>query len=387
MNKRLLALIFTVSLLSLGACGSSVQTDQQDELSEHQLNQILATKTPYAISKGETPVLNTYDWDSIFGGESGEELKYDNYGEIDELVFIAPKDTIFSLKRKIRRLTRTGDETIYYKVTTPDYTGSQDLWIDGRFFDLRDLEPKDIQEPNNAIKTLVKLRTFEGLPYTWHGSSAEGVPELLEYYPPKNPLSVRTQSDWMLKGMSSLGMLYLASGQQTPLDVAEVPRFGETVFIDLSNITDTEETPAIEKKAKTLQTILRPLDIIQFGERVMIVLDKDQLIEARYDSKFAGKVHISSLVDTVFGLLQKGVLVEDPLTQLDNRNLKKVFIRRYADTSGLGFREMEGSASNSENPNEEPSPERSSETDPEEQATAENSETPAEETETSPQEE
>lgn len=335
MKNILRLFLLPLLVFGLSACGGSEVADQPTDPLDKQLNQILAAKVPFALSKSEAPVLNTHDWDSIFGGAPGNELKYDRYGEIDELVFVAPPKTLFNLKRQIRKVTRQGDETIYYKVTTPIYNGSEPLWVDGRFLDVTDVKPAFQVEPASAAKTLTNLRSFEGQRYTWRGSSATGVPELLLYYPPSEPISERMQDDWALKGFNSMGLLFRASNGSTPLDVNQLVRFGRPVYENFDDLKGEEDDSVIDKKARALMGILKPLDVIQFGERVMIVLDRDQVMEAKYESKYAGKAVVSNLVDTAYGLLTKGEFMEDPLQELTNRTKKKFFIRRYADTSDI----------------------------------------------------
>src|SRR5690606_23115220 len=131
-------------------------------------------------------------------------------------------------------------------------------------------------------------------PFTWHGSSDEGAPELLELYPPAQPLSQRSQDDWILKGFDSLGMLYRASGGQTPLDIKSLSQLGTSVYVDTFEITNTDTDgnviDATVPKAKKIMTGLRPLDVISFGDRVWVVLDQSEVIESKYRSKFDGSV-------------------------------------------------------------------------------------------------
>jgi hypothetical protein len=334
-------LLFGILALALfvTGCGSD-DVPQQTELIDKQLNEIMAAKSPFAFGKGDVPILNTHDWDLVFGGPAGDTLKYDRYGEVDELVFVALPNTPFNLQRQIRKKTRSGAETIYYKVTTPVYRGEEELWVDGRFLDLQDLRPSttDAEAPS-AAKILITLREYDGLPYNWRGSSDLGIPELLEFYPPADSVSERTQSDWMLKGFDSLGMLYRASGGSTPLDLKTLARFGEPVFVDTSEITNLDvngnTVDTTVPKAKKIMSSLRPLDIISFGDRVWIVLDQSEVIESKYRSKFDGSVQISTLYDTLVGLLQKGVFVQDSFEELENKEAKKFFIRRFADTGTL----------------------------------------------------
>ena len=351
-------------LLAITACGSDPV--QEEDLFEKHIDEITAAKTRYAVAKAETPVLNTHYWDNVLGGDSGDALKYDQYGEVDELVFVAPEGTFFTLQRQIRKKTRAGVETILYKVTTPDYTGDENLWVDGRFLDLRDARPEVTKDSVSVAKTIVTLRSYAGIPYTWHGSSATGAPDLLDYYPPTEDLTLRTRNDWIFKGFDSIGMLYRASGGETPLTLKELSRFGESVYFDLedallnglpaediapeptedSETSDAAETPeeapadessprtyTAEDKVNLLMSKLEPLDVIISGERVWIVLDNEQIIEARYRSKFDGDVVISALYDTLSGLLQKATFAKDPFDQPEEDNSRTFSVRRYVTKS------------------------------------------------------
>ncbi len=338
MKHRLISLLVIFSIFSLSACSGS-NSEETPELIDKQLNQIMAAKRRFAVAKTAAPVLNTHEWDSVFGGLSGEELKYDRFGEIDEVVFVALKGTLFNIQRQIRKETRAGNETIYYKVTTPDYQGTETLWVDGRFFDIRDVQAKDERKAMSPAKTLIALRGYEGSPYVWHGSSDTGVSELLDFYPPSISISERSKDDWKLRGFDSPGLLYHASNGATPLDMKSLSRLGEPVFKDLSTFAleegNDDPNQLRVQQAKALLTTLRPLDIIIMGDRMWTILDGSEVIESRYGSKFAGKVQISSLFDTLFGLLQKGTFVENPFEELEDVNAKKFSIRRYSDTSSL----------------------------------------------------
>lgn len=406
--------LLALSIIVLTGCSSSGTEEQNpDDLVDKNLDQIMAVKTPFALTKSDTPLLNTPEWDQIFGGDSGSEPKYDQYGEIDELVFVAAPGTELSLQRQVRKNTRIGTDTIYYKVTTPVYKGDEELWVDGRFLNLTEVRPQMPDASVNNAHVISRLRSYESLPFTWHGSSADGAPELLEYYPPAEEISLRTKNDWILKGFDSLGMIYRASEGQTPLDYKSLARFGESVFADLSqdpsSLPSTDPTPDPEAvkspessdkspstlnpepstadegkpseestgetaptnndpssteakpaekpaespstlnpkpstenggdpilvKAQRLMKLIKPLDIIQMGDRVWIVLDKGEVVESRYRSKFDGSVQISSLLDAVYGLLSKGVFVKDPFEELENKQAKKFFIRRWANTDEL----------------------------------------------------
>lgn len=332
MSFRLILLCFGF-LIMLSACSS--ERPLEADLIEKNLNEIMAAKTSYAITKYETPLLNTYVWESIFGGPSGDALSYDRFGEIDQLVLLVPPGTPLSLQRQVRTKTRNNQEILYYKVSSPLYPGPEALWTDGRFLDLQDFEAPQKAVPSlTATEIASTLQTFKGLPYTWHGSSAFGAEKLLEWYPPSKTISERTKNDWILKGFDSLGMLFRASQGKTPLDLSQLIHFGDPVALDLSSITNTDARGnTLDNslaKAKALMAILEPLDIIVLKDRIWIVVSREELIESRYRSQFDGQVTISSLLDTLYGLFQKAIFVNSPQEEATDPNQKYFFIRRFS---------------------------------------------------------
>ncbi len=320
--KKILSFLVALTSLSLSGCGKNTAEDTAI-LNQKPLNQITAAKTPYAITKGETPVLSIHEWDDIFGGPTGSELSYDRFGEIDQLAFVAPEKTVFSVQREIRKRTRAKKETIYYKVTLSDLASEEELWIDGRFLHLQDIRPSEENIKESSSSDIISLlRSFQGLPYTWHGTSAAGASELLEYYPPAKTLTAREKNDWILKGFDTLGMLFRASHGKTPRQASAIMSAGTGVNPDLSKALSTDQ------KAAILLAAVKPLDVIVMNDRIWIVLDRSEIIESRYHSKFDGKVEITPLFDTITGLLQKATLVSDPSAELADKTAKRFYIRR-----------------------------------------------------------
>lgn len=337
-----------LTVLSLLGCSATEIPADEGLSSEKAIDVIMAAKTPYALAKADAPLLNTPDWENIFGGNSGSELQYDRFGEIDQLVLIAPKGTLLTLQRQIRKKLKTGTETIYYKVGTDLYSGSESLWVDGRFLDLQEVRPlvaapalTDQQEGDgqenlaaiSATAMISRLRGFVDLPYTWHGASEAGIPDLLLFYPPSKPISERMKNDWILKGLDNSGLLSRASNGKTPLEFSRLTILGESVFPDLSQVSNTDNKgnrrdPFIEK-AKKLQEALKPLDLIFYEDRLIIVLDNAEVIESRYRSAFDGKVTVSTLFDTLVGLYQKAEFIADPSAEVTNPQVKRFFIRRF----------------------------------------------------------
>src|SRR5438876_11637126 len=79
----------------------------------------------YAVAKEPTPVLNTQDFQKVFGGNDGVTVKTDGEGLIREMEFIALPGTVFSLLGEYDY----GDHKIFH-VETDEYEYNSQLFID-----------------------------------------------------------------------------------------------------------------------------------------------------------------------------------------------------------------------------------------------------------------
>ena len=78
----------------------------------------------FVIARDFTPVLNTPDYESVFGGADGSRVKVDNKGLIREMEFIAFPGTIF---RVFNSFQKDGYEIL--EVKTNDYVYDTDLFL------------------------------------------------------------------------------------------------------------------------------------------------------------------------------------------------------------------------------------------------------------------
>ena len=86
----------------------------------------------YAVAKEPTPVLNTQDFPSVFGGGNGVTVKTNSEGLIREMEFIALPGTVFSIFGEYDY----GDHKILH-VETDEYDYNSQLFIDSRFVELK----------------------------------------------------------------------------------------------------------------------------------------------------------------------------------------------------------------------------------------------------------
>ncbi|NGX43846.1 MAG: hypothetical protein K1060chlam3_00002 [Candidatus Anoxychlamydiales bacterium] len=209
----------------------------------------------------ETPILNTDNFRSIFGGENKNSLKEDKKGHIRALEFVALKDMIFKIEKKT-------PFPYIYKISSTFYK-SENLYIDSRFTiptrSSADINSKCILSPKKIIKRLI---SHLGEKYIWGANFSKGIKDLIKYYPPSKGLDNNLLDKWLLKGVDCSGILFEATNGFTPRNTKELLNFKEPVFIENLSIKQ------ISKKVK-------PLDIIVFKSHIVIVLDENYSIESR----------------------------------------------------------------------------------------------------------
>lgn len=261
----------------------------------------------YAVSVTYTPVLNTPDFQSVFGGNSGNRVKLDKRGLIGEMEFIAFPNTVFQVIESYSN----GDHDIL-KVITSDYPySSTDLYIDRRFVRLTDTIPidrsKEMPEKNSIIE---KINSLENYPYMWGGNYADGIEKLLEYYQPSSELDEDTKSKWCLKGVDCSGLLYQSTNGSTPRNTSSLINYGEGLEIQ-------------NKSQDEIIQMLQPLDLIVWSGHVIIVLDNETVIESTPDYG----VHKSDLRSRLQNILKERI----PVNDWNSTNGKRFVVRRWID--------------------------------------------------------
>jgi hypothetical protein len=123
----------------------------------------------YAVASEPTPVLNTPDFESVFGGADGMTVKTDDQGLIREMEFIALPGTVFDLLGELDY----GKYKIF-KVECKEYQYNTDLYIDSRFVELKMQRPKDRFISLPLKEEIYKsLDNAVGYRYCWGGNPLE----------------------------------------------------------------------------------------------------------------------------------------------------------------------------------------------------------------------
>jgi len=259
----------------------------------------------YAVAVLNTPVLNTSDFESVFGGSDGTSVKLDNKGLIREMEFIAFPNTVFEILEIIPR----GNYNIF-RITTSDYPyTSSDLFIDSRFVQTSDTLPEQRKHsiPDKA-DILNKLNSLDGYGRSWGGNYGDGIEKLLEYYQPKTELNNYTKDLWCLKGVDCSGLIYQATNGSTPRNTSSLIDYG--TGLDIAG-----------KSATEISAMLQPLDLIVWNGHVIIVFDENTVIESTGD---AG-VHKSDLLARIKSIMKE----KTPVNDWGSSSGKRFVVRRW----------------------------------------------------------
>jgi hypothetical protein len=238
------------------------------------------------------PVLNTPDFHAVFGGNSGNTIALESFE------FIALKHMRFEVLDQIK--------PHILQIQWPQYSATP-LYVDQRFCQSIPFSHPPTPEPFSPKTILQHMESRVGIPYVWGGNWANGVPEMLLYYPPQQPLDKQTEIFWTLQGLDCSGLLFEATQGATPRNTSHLLRFGKS-------LSPSEE--------------LKPLDMIIYPGHVLFVRDENTIIE----SKSPYGVRICSLQQRMEELSQ----TRRPLLQPDPRENKDSYftIRRFITESG-----------------------------------------------------
>jgi hypothetical protein len=228
----------------------------------------------YVVATSPTPVLNTPAFHKIFGG--GTNLN--PCTGVRPIEFIALTGTLFTVEAAVK------DQGVpIYRITTHDYPypTTTGYFIDSRF--VKPVETPEDRLPTLPTMVVVQQRLVAALdkPYVWGGNVKDGLPFLRELYPQADPLA----------GVDCSGLLYEATDGFTARNTSALINFGAPVAI-------------AGLSAESIAKKLKPLDLIAWNGHVMIVLDRDTVIQSEVGCRSGGGVHTSDLRETVRRLMR-----------------------------------------------------------------------------------
>lgn len=235
-----------------------------------------ADAASFGVARSAAPVLNTPAFRSVFGGPDGRTVKTDRCGQVRELEFIALPGTVFTIRARVA----DGNNTIL-QVVTDEYPGPAGsvLYVDSRQVELFDDKPPSrLRRLPSKAAVAAALQASAGVPYVWGGNIQSGVAELMTLFY-RGAVPAAAQRHLTLAGLDCSGLLYQATGGWTPRNTSQLVSFGQAV-------------PVGGRSLEEIAGRLEPLDLIVWNGHVIIVLDRETVIESRLEcgKKGAGGV-------------------------------------------------------------------------------------------------
>jgi hypothetical protein len=253
----------------------------------------------YAVAEGPTPVLNTPAFAEVFGGN----LRLDPCKGVRPIEFIALPGTLFAIKG----VQQTGGVTVY-RVTSKDYPypSKSGYFVDARFLKVVDGSfPERKRVLPELSEVQAGLLASLGKRYVWGGNLRDGVPLLGELYPRAEALA----------GVDCSGLLYEATNGYTPRNTLALTGFGAPV-------------PVAGLSPEAIAQKLLPLDLVVWKGHVMIVLDRDRIIQSTMGCQGGGGVGVSPLKETL-GKLMKSRKPWDDYPKGEVAGSKAFVVRRW----------------------------------------------------------
>ncbi len=279
----------------------------------------------YAVSVLPTPVFNTADFRTIFGGRDGTTLQLNPCGQIRELEFIAYPGSVFRIESVIK-----GKSYEIYRVSTGEYPypTEKGYFVDGRFLKTTDKEPPTrVPRLPSRPEVLDNLLAAQGSTDVWGGNFHRGIPQMLVMFPPLSGhlLGEENVNHWQLRGVDCSGLLYEATGGYTPRNTSALIHYGKPVSI-------------AGLDAGRILAKVEPLDLIAWNGHVMIILDRERIIESRLDCGGKnGGVKVHPLREALVGVMKSRIPL-DSYEDAGAKDKKGFVIRRWYKVQDSGVR-------------------------------------------------
>jgi len=234
------------------------------------------------------PVLNTADFQSIFC----KAMPLNGDGHLEAYEFVALPGMCFKLLSEM-------DQNIL-QISYLEYSSSP-LFIDRRFCQFLERPIDPLPATWTAASLLERMEKRIGTPYVWGGNWANGIPQMLELYPPRGKILPRIKELWTFRGLDCSGLLFEASSGTTPRNTSALVHYGQSLEND----------------------DLLPMDMIVYPGHVLFVRDQDTIIE----SKSPMGVRIELLKVRLDEILAERKFVRNWLKETDSAN--SFTIRRF----------------------------------------------------------
>lgn len=265
----------------------------------------LVSQPRYAVTESAAPVLNSPDFESVFGGYDGVSVKTDEQGLIREIEYVAFKGTVFEIIEQLNK----GDHKIY-RVRSDDYKYDSELYIDSRFVNVVTEKPLvELKKLPSRKKIYSFLDRTVGSKYIWGGNYIAGISKMLEYYTPTGKIDTETKMLWTLKGCDCSGLMYEATNGYTERNTSKLVYEGESVLIEGLN-------------AEEIADKLQPLDMIVWKGHVIYVYDEITAIQSALSK---GGVVKTDLIETLKHLTE----TRTPVNDYDAGSGKRFVVRRW----------------------------------------------------------
>lgn len=235
------------------------------KLVDYTISQIKNIKFKYWITNKNAPILYTYKFSDTFYWTWAWPV-LDEYEQIDPV-----QSVLFSWTTVIIEDELIDRDNIIYKIQLNEIPWYFDSYIDSRFLEIYDKQPTErniIKPSKEDIINNLKLQVWHQ--YIRWGVMPNWVQELAQYYNPTTNLPYYIENKLILKWFDCSGLLHYATNWFTPRNTWWLIYYWSWLHISWLNSDEI-----IDK--------LEPLDIIVWRWHVMIILDKEDLIESRLD--------------------------------------------------------------------------------------------------------
>lgn len=261
----------------------------------------MANLSSFAIAIRPTVVLNTPNFPY-----KGKELPLDN-GHLRSIEFVALAGTKFTL------LAQMSD--YIWEVQTNDYPTDRkttQLFADIRSLQRTDAEPAErLQKMPSLGEVKKRIIAMLGAPYVWGGNWSQGLPHMLQDYPPSEDLDPATKTVWTMRGVDCSGLGYEATDGCLPRNSGGIARHGQLVHVEGMSPEEIIQQ-------------LKPLDTIAWRGHVIFTIDDKDCIESIDGDKVKGVRQINTL-SRLQELMQTRKPIDDP-AKLDKTSF---VIRRW----------------------------------------------------------